>query len=283
MTAERVVVTAVLLALLGAVTFSAVVWWTQRRLLYFPAPGPIAAASTMLPGALDVTLETEDGLRLGAYFVPAAAPRTGATILVCNGNAGDRTDRARLAGALSSAGYGVLAFDYRGFAGNPGAPTESGLAADARAALRYLESRGDLDRGRIVYFGESLGAAVAARLAVERRPLALVLRSPFTSTVDVGRIHYPYLPVVDALVFDHYRTIDAVRSLRAPLLVVAGADDRIVPSALSLRVSQAAAGPTRFVLVPHADHNDPELAEGTALVSAMIAFLDDVLSGRPVA
>ena len=283
LTAERVVVTAAFLAALAALTFLAMIWWSQRQLLYFPAPGRAPAASAFLPGALDVMLETEDGLHLGAYFVAAATTRSGATILVCNGNAGDRTARLGLARALVAAGHNVLVFDYRGFARNPGTPTEGGLNADARAALAYLESRVDLDRSRIVYFGESLGSAVATRLAVERPPLALVLRSPFTSVVDVGRIHYPYLPVVDGLLFDHYQTIDTVRSVRVPTLVVAGANDRIVPPTLSQRVSQAAGGPSRFVLVPHAGHNDPQLAEGDALISAMLAFLDDVEGGRPIA
>lgn len=267
----------VAIAALAVVAFLVLVWVTQRQLLYFPDGGPVPTAATLLPGASDVTLETGDGLRLGAFFVPGTAPQSGATVIVCNGNAGDRAARAELGRSLAAAGHNVLLFDYRGYGGNAGEPTESGLAADAQAALRYVEARDGIDRGRIVYFGESLGAAVAARLAVERPPLALVLRSPFTSIADVGRLHYSYLPVTDALLFDHYRTIDSVRTSRVPVLVIAGANDRIVPPDLSRRVFDAAAGPKRFVSVPGADHNDPELADGEALLSAVTTFLGELL------
>lgn len=267
----------VAIAALAVAAFVVLVWVTQRQLLYFPGGATVPAASTLMRGASDVTLETADGLRLGAYFMPGAAPESGTTVIVCNGNAGDRAGRAVLGRSLAAAGHNVLLFDYRGYGGNPGEPTEAGLAADARAALRYVETRDGIDRRRIVYFGESLGAAVAARLAVERPPLALVLRSPFTSIADVGRIHYPYLPVTDALLFDRYRTIDSVRASQAAVLVIAGASDRIVPPDLSRRVFDAAAGPKRFVSVPAADHNDPELADGDALVSAVTTFLGELL------
>ena len=270
-------VTAALLAALGAFTFLVVIWVTQRQLLYFPSPGPVPPAAAIGSRAVDVILETEDGLRLGGFFVPGAVPASGVTVIVCNGNGGDRADRARLARSLAGAGHNVLLFDYRAFGGNSGDPSETGLAADARAALRYVETRAGIDRERIVYFGESLGAAVAARLAFERPPRALVLRSPFTTIADVGRIHYPYLPVTDALLFDRYRAIDFVRELRVPVLVIAGANDRTVPPHLSREIYEAAAGPKRFVEVPAADHNDPELAEGDALVSAVTMFIDEVL------
>ncbi len=107
-------------------------------------------------------------------------------MLVCNGNAGDRSMRADLAAALNRHGLSVLLFDYRGYGGNPGRPSEDGLAADARAAQAWLAGQPDVDPNRIAYFGESLGAAVAIGLAVQRPPAALVLRSPFTSLADVG-------------------------------------------------------------------------------------------------
>jgi fermentation-respiration switch protein FrsA (DUF1100 family) len=242
----------------------------QRRLIYFPSRGPVPAAVTVLPGGEDVVLETKDGLRLRGWFLPAAAPVPGPAVLICNGNAGDRMMRAPLAAALSRAGLSVLLFDYRGYGGNPGRPSEEGLAADARAARAFLAARREVDPGGIVYFGESLGAAVAVQLALEWPPAALVLRSPFTSLADVGRLHYPWLPVA-ALLADRYPSISRITRLAAPLLVIAGDRDTLVPAGLSRRLYDAAGEPKRFVLVPDADHNSLEL--GNKIIDATVQFL----------
>src|SRR5260370_30358617 len=130
-----------------------------------------------------------DGLGLGGWVVAVSGPSLRVTGRVFNGNAGNRGRQGRLAAALHRQGLQVLLVDYRGYGGNPGAPTEKGLAADSRAARAYLAGRPDVDASRIVYFGESLGTAVAVNLAVEHPPAALVLRSPFTSMADVGRHH----------------------------------------------------------------------------------------------
>ena len=122
----------------------------------------------------------------------------------------------------------MLLLDYRGYVGNPGSPSEDGLLADARAARAYLLSRADVDPARLVYFGESLGAAVAVALAAEHPPAALILRSPFTSLADIAAVHYPFLPA-GLMLRDRYESIERIGRVRAPLLVVAGQRDRIVP------------------------------------------------------
>ena len=163
-------------------------------------------------------------------------------MLVCNGNAGDRSMRAGLAVAFNRAGFSALLFDYRGYGGNPGDPSEDGLAADAHAAQQWLARQPDVDPRRIAYFGESLGAAVAVGLAVQSPPAALVLRSPFTSLPDVGAVHYPWLPV-QRLLLDRYPSIDRIASVSAPVLVIAGDRDDIVPMSLSRRLYDAQAYP----------------------------------------
>lgn len=250
----------------------------QRRLIYFPSPGPVPPAAAFLPGAEDLMLQTEDGLTLGAWFLPA--PAGGPAVLVCNGNAGDRTLRAPLAAALSSLGLSVLLFDYRGYGGNPGSPSEDGLAADARAARAFLASRPGVDPDRIVYFGESLGGAVVVRLALEFPPAAMVLRSPFTSLTDVGRLHYPWLPVA-AVLTDRYPSISRIGRVSTPLLVIAGDRDTIVPADLSQRLYDAAREPKQFLLVPGADHNSLGLLDGALMVDAITRFLGEhgVLTG----
>jgi uncharacterized protein len=131
-----------------------------------------------------------------------------------------------------------------------------------------------------VYFGESLGAAVALQLALDAPPAALMLRSPFTSLADVGRRHYPYLPV-GLLLRERYESIRLISRLTAPLLVVAGEHDRIVPASHSRRLYEAARGPKRLVLIPGADHNDVALLAGERLISEMLRFVADRVPPDP--
>lgn len=241
----------------------------QRSFLYFPLshePPPIAS---VLPGAEEITFRTEDGIELRGWYRVA---REGApSVLVFNGNAGDRSHRAPLATALAAHGFGVLLFDYRGYAGNAGTPSEDGLLADARAAADALLGRG-VDPARTVYFGESLGAAVAIKLAAERPPLALVLRSPFTSLKEMAELHYPWLPV-GAVLVDRYDSIGSIGSVRAPLLVVAGTADRMIPLSHSRRLYDAANEPKRFLEIVVADHNDLALLAGDRLIEEVIGFV----------
>lgn len=247
-------------------------WAGQRGLIYFPETDVPPPASIGLPRAELVSFETQDGLALEGWFVPAVAPATGYTVLVFNGNAGHRAYRANLAGQLSARGLAVLLFDYRGYGGNPGLPSEEGLARDARAALACLGRRPGVDATRIVFFGESLGAAVAVRLALEYPPAALVLRSPFSSLADVGQHHYPFLPV-RWLLRDRYPSIDRISRITSPLLVVVGEADRVIPPSGSLALYDAAPHPKRLVMVPGADHNDEALAAGPVLIRAVVDLL----------
>jgi uncharacterized protein len=256
----------------------ALLWLFQRHLIYFPLAQAVPPVATVLPGAEEVAFTTADGLRLHGWFAAPAGTDRRATVLVFNGNAGDRSFRAPLAAALARAGYAVLLFDYRGYGRNPGSPSEQGLTADARAARAYVAARPDVDPKRLVYFGESLGAAVALALAVEQPPAALVLRSPFTSLADMGRLHYPFLPT-GPLLRDRFDSLGRVGRLACPVLVVAGAEDRIVPPEHSRRLYAAAPEPKRFVLIPGADHNDAELLAGGRLMDEVRAFLDG-LPGR---
>ncbi len=232
------------------------------------------SAATLLPGGRDVVLETEDGKRLGAWYLPTTGVQPGPAAVVFNGNGGDRSGRAQLAAGLSRLGMSVLLFDYRGYGGNPGPPSEKGLAADARAAQSWLAARPEVDPARIVYFGESLGAAVAIGLAMERPPAALVLRSPFTSLAEVGKTHYPWLPV-GWLLIDQYPSIDRVGSLAAPVMVIAGDRDDIVPESLSRKLYDAAPDPKRYLLVPGTGHNDPNLVDGDRMLEEVGRFLSE--------
>jgi alpha-beta hydrolase superfamily lysophospholipase len=264
---RRLVRTGLVVAVALAV-LSGLLWGLQRRLVYFPDAGPVPAAGAVLPGARDVVLQTSDGLRLGAWFLPgrdAEAP----AVLVANGNGGHRGLRAPLAAALAGRGLAVLLFDYRGYGGNPGSPSEEGLARDVRAARAHLLEEAGVPPDRLLYLGESLGAAVVTELATEHPPAALVLRSPFVDLAAVGAAHYPFLPV-RALLRDRYPVAERVATIRVPTTVVLGGADSIVPPAQSRAVATAAAGLHRLVEVPGADHNDRVLLDGDALVDAVV-------------
>ena len=267
-----VVVAVVLLVML----FS---WAFQRRLIYLPSTGAVPKAATMLAGARDVQLTTTDGLLLGAWYVPAHGPAGTFTVLIANGNAGDRSLRAPLARALANQGLGMLLFDYRGYGGNPGNPSEEGLARDVRAARQFLIDEG-VPGNRLLYYGESLGAAVVAELATEHPPAGLVLRSPFTDLASVGQIHYPFVPV-RALLKDRFPVAEYVARSAVPITVVYGREDSIVPPVDSRRSVAAARGPTRLVAVEGADHNDPALLNGDVLVQAVMELANEINRNPP--
>lgn len=246
----------------------------QRALIYYPGPTRAPAAATLLPGARDVTLRTGDGLELGAWLVAPSPPGSGVTVLVASGNAGDRSFRAPLAYALARRGLQTLLFDYRGYSGNPGRPCEAGLARDARAARRYLVEEEGVAPERLVYFGESLGAAVVTELATEHSPAGLVLRSPFADLASVGRVHYPFLPV-RSLLLDRYPVAEHIARVHAPTVVVYGTYDTIVPPVQSEAVAAAAPGPVRTITV-EADHNDAELVHGPQVIDAVATLAGEI-------
>jgi len=270
------VATRFLLLVLVAAGIIALMWLVQRRLIYLPSGPMLSPQEVGLTAVEELTVRTRDGVPLGAWFVPPAQGAPRGTIIVFNGNAGNRSYRGPLAQRLSASGYAVCLFDYRGYGGNPGSPTEQGLLEDARAVRSAIAARPDVDAGRIVYLGESLGTGVAVALASERAPAALVLRSPFTSMADVAAHHYWFLPVRQ-LLRDRFDSLSRIHGVRCPVLVLAGEKDTVVPLDLSRRLFEAAPGPKRLVTLAGVDHNDPELLEGDALIGAITRALDEWL------
>ena len=251
------------------VALAATVWFGQRSQMYHPDRSAPPPAAQVLPGAHDVTLATSDGLALGAWYVPPTS--CDAVVLVAHGNGGNRAGRAGLARAIADRGFGVLLFDYRGYGGNAGQPTEQGLALDARAARGFLLDEG-VAATDLIYLGESLGTGVVSELAVEHPPAAMVLRSPMTSFADVVQALYD-LPIGWVL-RDRFPVQEHVAQVTVPIAVVYGSGDTVVPAEQSQVVAQTAreAGADVVeVTVPGADHNDTVLAEGVALTDALVA------------
>jgi uncharacterized protein len=265
-----IAVIAVLILLLGAL------WLFQRHLIYLPDTAAVPPAGEVLPGAQDIELHTSDGLTLGAWLVMPRQPGPHAVVLLAGGNGGNRAGRASTAEALADAGMAVLLMDYRGYGGNPGSPSEDGLALDARAAHRFLTEDLQVPREQLIYFGESLGSAVVTELATEYPPGAMLLRSPFTDLAAAGQRAYPFLPV-RLLLRDRFPVEENIARLKdVPTTVVLGTQDSIIPPEQSRRVAQA--GRATLVEVADADHNDPVLFAGQQLVDAAKALV----SGDPI-
>ncbi len=246
----------------------------QRQLIYLPDTRAVSSAGAVLEGAKDVSLHTSDGLTLAAWFVPAAGDTDrGMAVLVAPGNGGNRSDRVGLASGLSGRGFAVLLLDYRGYGGNPGSPSEDGLAADADAAVAELAERGYPAR-RTIYFGESLGGGVVAALQARRPPAGVVLRSPFTELADVGAHHYPWLPV-RLLLRDRFPVVAHLSRSEIPVTVVYGDRDSVVPTRLSARVADEATSLVERVVIPGADHNDPVMV-GRPVVDAVVRLAEAV-------
>jgi uncharacterized protein len=263
-----------LVVLLLGGTVVGMLWALQRQLIYFPDPTPVPPAGDVIADARDVTLHTADGLELGAWFVPATGQTdTRMAVLVAPGNGGNRAGRAGFAQELSRRGLAVLVMDYRGYGGNPGSPSEEGLAADADAAVEALQKLG-YPLQRTVYFGESLGSGVVAALQVRHPPAGVVLRSPFTELADVGAHHYPWLPV-RALLRDRFPVLDHLAASDVPITVIYGDRDSVVPTGLSARVADQAPSLAERVIISGADHNDPGMF-GPRVADAVARLADDV-------
>lgn len=253
----RRLVAGAVLALLAVGTILVLVWSFQRSLIYFPDASEVPPAEQVLADGQDITLRTSDGLDLGAWFAPAApeAADRDMAVLIAPGNGGNRQARTILASHLQEQGFAVLLMDYRGYGGNPGSPDEEGLVLDALAAVNALERQG-YPPEQTIYFGESIGTGVVAALLDQRPPAAAVLRSPFTELADVGRHHYPWLPV-GTLLRDQFLVMEHVADTAVPVSAIRADYDSVVPSELSAEVAAAAPNLVEERVFDGTDHNDP--------------------------
>jgi fermentation-respiration switch protein FrsA (DUF1100 family) len=227
--------------------------WQQRRLLYVPDARPPDLHATGVANARAVTVHTKDGLDLLAWFIPPANDAS-PVVLYLHGNGGNIGDRAHRFARLSRFGWGVLLLEYRGYGGNPGAPTEAGLLEDSRAAYRMLRTDG-MAASRIILWGESLGSGISARLASEVEVGAVLLESPFTSIAAVAQQRFPFVPV-DWLIRDRFELLGRIGKVRVPVLVMTGGLDTIVPPVMGREVFAAANEPKVLWFVPDAGHNN---------------------------
>jgi fermentation-respiration switch protein FrsA (DUF1100 family) len=225
----------------------------QRRLIYFPdndLPHPSAVG---LPGVQVGRIQTADGLSLVVWYAAPVA-HDNFVVLYLHGNAGNIAYRAHRVLAFTELGWGIMLPEYRGYGGNPGTPSEHGLLADARAAFAQLTTMG-IAPERILLWGESLGTGLAVQLASEHAVAGVLLESPYTSMADLAGWHFPWLPV-GFLLRDRFDSLSRIGAVRAPILVMQGDRDTIVPPEMGQRLLAAARAPAELWRAAGAGHND---------------------------
>jgi fermentation-respiration switch protein FrsA (DUF1100 family) len=244
--------------------FVALLYLAQRSLQYFPERRRTAPSAVGLTKAEEVVLDTADSERVIVWHV---LPCDGQPVfLYFHGNGGSLRWRDERFHDLIADGSGLVALSYRGYGGSTGHPTEKGLIEDAKAA--YAFSVAHYTARRLVLWGESLGSALALMLAAENPVGCVVLEAPFTSAVDVGAQHYWFVPV-RLLMKDRFRSDSRAGKVTAPILVVHGENDLVVPMALGQSLYGLIRAPKRFVSVAGAGHNDL----GARAVSAAKKFI----------
>jgi uncharacterized protein len=240
-----------IVAVAGYAVFVALFYVAQRKMQYFPESVRTTPAAAGLPEAEEIMLDTGDGERVIVWHLPPRGDKP--VVLYLHGNGASlrwRVDRFR---ALTADGTGLVALSYRGYGGSSGSPTEAGLIKDAEAAYAFTVAR--YPPSRIVLWGESLGTGVAVALAAEKPVGHVVLQSPFSSAADVGAERYWFVPV-RLLMKDQFRSDLRIGKVTAPVLVLHGDQDDVVPFALGERLYGLINAPKRFVRFPGAGHND---------------------------
>lgn len=273
--------------------------WFQRSLIYQPTKTkPLAANEAGLSQTVvDVTVKTHDDLTLHGWLA-VAGPRKSSLpvdpksllshplVIVFPGNAGHRGYRAHLLETLGELGADALIFDYRGYAENPGKPSEANFIRDARTIWDHATQELGVPARRTILYGESLGGGVAARLAGDLcregiEPGGLVVQSSFNSLVDAGRYHFPMLPV-SLILIDRFESDRHIARVTCPILQLHGSRDQIVPLRLGQKLFEAAPAKSsgglakRQVILPNADHNDVYGVDRPLIVDALKKFLKEV-------
>lgn len=247
-------VAALVLALVGAGYGSIVAYMygRQRALLYHGSPLRPELNAHELPGVREEVVRTADGLDLLSWYVPPVRGRC--VMVLFHGNAGLLDERTEKLRPYLASGLGLFALAWRGFSGNPGRPTEQGLYRDAEAAMARLAALGHPPEDLVLY-GESLGTAVATKVAVEQPVAALVLEAPPLSIVKMGQMRYPWLPV-GRLVRDRFETDRRIGDVRCPILILHGRHDVVVPFSMGQGLARLAPGRAELCVFEDGAHVD---------------------------
>lgn len=262
-----------LIALACYVGIVGLMYLAQRALMYFPETARTAPAEAGFPEARETVLTSSDNVRLIVWHVPPKENKP--VFLYFHGNGGSLRYRVSRFKNLTSDGSGLVALSYRGFGGSSGSPSEEGLLADADAAYAY--ARAQYPAAKLVVWGESLGTGVAVALAAKSKVDALILEAPFTSTADIAFSAYPFIPV-SLLMKDQFHSDTRIGKVKAPLLILHGQRDNIVPFAYGRRLFEMAPQPKQFVSFPLGEHENLDAHGAQAAVKE---FLSTALADPP--
>jgi len=252
------------------------VLWTwrsqlERRLIFFPEKELLGDPGRWGLPFEDVIFRGTDGVKLHGWFVPF--PGSNDTLLWFHGNAGNISHRLENLRLLHDhLRLNIFLFDYRGYGRSGGEISEEGIYRDAEGALNYLSERSDVNRARIVYFGRSLGTAVAVQLALTRPPAAMILESPFTSIKDMAKQLFPFA-LLTPFIQTRFDTARKISRIGVPLLIVLGNRDGTVPPSMGRKLYDLAAGPKEFYVIPGAGHNDTYILGGKAYFETLGRFI----------
>ncbi len=254
-----------------------VAYWGLGTILYFMQPTflycPVQEISNT-PDELgidfeDVVFQTEDGLCLNGWYIPVK--NSDLTVLFCHGNGGNMTHRLDSINIFYNLGLSCFIFDYRGYGSSEGKTSEEGTYLDAKAAYEWLTKEKKISPDDIIIFGRSLGGSIAAQLAAKVEARALIVESAFTSYVDIGRKFYPYMPVRWFASFS-YRTIDYIKDVHYPVMIIHSRSDDVVPFEFGLELYEVANEPKEFVEI-FGSHNDGFLVSSDIYKKAWTGWL----------
>ena len=222
----------------------------QRKLLYYPNFNDHLKGDGLIHVFENINIKTKDNINLKGWFHLKDLKKK--TILFFHGNAGTLGDRIYKLNFLGNLDVNFLIIAWRGYSGSSGKPSEFGLYQDAKSALNWLNSKGITD-DKIVLYGESLGTSVAIEVGQNRDFAGIILEAPFTSMIDIGQKHYPYLPV-KLLLKDKYVNKNKIRNVKSPVLVMHGKEDKIVPFYMGKKIYDLANEPKFKYFTNHDDH-----------------------------
>jgi len=229
----------------------------QRQLIYHPFRQILATPEAVGLKFHEIKLKSPDGVEFMVWFIPAESSVVSAVYFHGNAeNVSNSIDRYQM---LHDLGVNVYAFEYRGYAGSMGTPSEDAIAQDLTTFSEYLTE--SLPAGaKIILLGRSLGGGVAAIFATIHAVDGIIFESTFNRMVDVGRKAFPYLPI-SLLLRERYDSEAIVRSLNTPVLVVHSRDDEVIPFELGRKLFDAAAGEKSFAEIEGSHNGGYEISE----------------------
>lgn len=262
----------ILIISIGYVILCLLLFIFQRNLIFFPDKNIYYNPGQMGLTWEDIYLDTEDDVKINAWFIPADSSKH--VILFCHGNAGNISHRLESIRIFHSLGLDVIIFDYRGFGKSSGTPDEEGTCLDAETVWNYLINDKGFRPDQIIIFGRSLGSGIASWLAIKHQPAGLILESSFTSLPDLGAQIYPFFPV-RLLSRYHYPTIENLRKIYCPVLFIHSKQDEIIPYKLGIENFNKANEPKQFLEL-HGSHNDGFLVSGDIYQSGIRKFISEI-------